>query len=101
MSKARDSGVSKGAGAVALLEELKGVAARLGFEVRQEKLLREVGYHVRSGSCRVRDTNIILLDRDLPVDAQLDVLVEELSRLRLENVYLSPQARKLFEGVAA
>ena len=84
-----------------LLEELKNLAKQLGFEVRQEKLLREVGYHVRSGSCRVRDTNIILLDRTLPVNAQIDVLVEELSGNRFDDVYLSPEVRRLLEGAAA
>jgi hypothetical protein len=84
-----------------LLEELKNLAKQLGFEVRQEKLLREVGYHVRSGSCRVRDTNIILLDRTLPVNAQIDVLVEELSGNRFDEVYLSPEVRRLLEGAAA
>lgn len=101
MTKVRDKGASTTATQAALLEELKEIARQLGFEVRQEKLLREVGYHVRSGSCRVREANIILLDRTLPVNAQIDVLVDELSGSRLDNVYLSPQARKLLEGAAA
>lgn len=101
MTKVRDKGASTTAAQAVLLEELKEIARQLGFEVRQEKLLREVGYHVRSGSCRVREANIILLDRTLPVNAQIDVLVDELSGSRLDNVYLSPQARKLLEGAAA
>lgn len=83
-----------------LLEELKAVATRLGFEVREEKLLREVGYRVRSGSCRVREAHVILLDRGLPATAQIDVLVEELARRPLEDVYLSPAARRLLERAA-
>ena len=101
MSKTRDKDAAKDADRITLLEELKQLATRLGFEVRQEKLLREVGYHVHSGSCRVRETNIILLDRTLPVEAQIEVLVEELSGKRFDDVYLSPQARKLLEGAAA
>jgi len=101
VTKVRDKGASTTAAQAVLLEELKEIARQLGFEVRQEKLLREVGYHVRSGSCRVREANIILLDRTLPVNAQIDVLVDELSGSRLDNVYLSPQARKLLEGAAA
>jgi len=65
-----------------------------------EKLLREVGYHVRSGSCRVRETHVILLDRGLAPSAQIDVLVEELARRPLEDVYLSPAARHLLERAA-
>lgn len=100
MSKRKQQAISK-VDQEKLLEELKQLAGQLGFEVRQEKLLREVGYHVRSGSCRVRDTNIILLDRTLPVNAQIDVLVEELSGSRFDDVYLSPEARRLLEGAAA
>jgi hypothetical protein len=85
----------------AVLEELKSVAARLGFLVREEKLLREVGYHVRSGSCRVRDARVIILDRSLPAAAQIDVLVDELAGHSLDNIYLSPAARRLFERAAA
>ncbi|MBP1684061.1 MAG: hypothetical protein H6Q33_204 [Deltaproteobacteria bacterium] len=85
---------------LALLDELKTVATRLGFEVREEKLLREVGYRVRSGSCRVHETHVILLDRGLPLTAQIEVLVEELAHRPLDDVYLSPAARRLLERAA-
>lgn len=101
MTKRRDIEAAKQVDQATLLEELKELAKRLGFEVRQEKLLREVGYHVHSGSCRVRDTNIILLDRAIPLNMQIEVLVEELSGSRLDDVYLSPEARRLLEGAAA
>lgn len=81
-----------------LLDELKKVAAGLGIEVRQEKLLREVGYRVRSGSCRVRASNVILLDRSLPAAAQIDILVDELSGRPLDDVYVSPDVRQLLQG---
>jgi hypothetical protein len=79
----------------AILEELKGVAGRLGLEVREERLLREVGYQVRSGSCRVRDQNILFLDRDLPPANRMEVLLEELSRRDLGEVYVSPELRRM------
>jgi len=85
---------------LALLDELKNAATRLGFEVREEKLLREVGYRVRSGSCRVGESQLILLDRDLPVSAQIDILVDELAGRPLDEVYLSPAARRLLERTA-
>ncbi len=39
------------------------MARRSGVRVREETLLREVGYRVRSGSCRVRGEEVIFLDR--------------------------------------
>jgi hypothetical protein len=100
---ARETGKhSRSAGEqLTLLEELKTAASRFGFEVREEKLLREVGYRVRSGSCRVRETQVILLDRGLPPAAQIDVLVEELAGCALEEVYLSPAARRLLDRVVS
>jgi hypothetical protein len=86
---------------VALLDELKSVATRLGFDVREERLLREVGYRVRSGRCRVRDAQLILLDRGLPASAQIDILVDELAGQPLDDVYLSPAARRLLDRAAA
>jgi hypothetical protein len=79
----------------AILEELKGVAARLGLEVREERLLREIGYQVRSGICRVREQNILFLDRDLPASNRMEVLLEELSRRDLGEVYVSPELRRM------
>ncbi len=86
---------------LALLEELKTAAAKLGLEVREERLLREVGYHVRSGRCRVRENEIIFLDREQPASAHIDVLVDELARRPLDDIYLSPAARALLERALA
>jgi hypothetical protein len=97
VARVKEQPVRGAAAQLALLEELKEVATRLGFEVRQERLLREVGYRVRSGSCRVRDTRVILLDRALPVSAQIDILVEELAGHPVDEVYLSPAVRRLLE----
>ena len=80
-----------------LLEELKTVAQGLGIRVREERLLREVGYRVRSGACRVRDTNLVLLDRGLPLGAQIEVLVDVLAARSIEAIYLSPAVRRLLD----
>ena len=83
-----------------MLDELKAAAAKLGLDVREERLLREVGYHVRSGRCRVREAEIIFLDREQPASAHIDVLVDELAGRPLEQIYLSPAARALLERAA-
>lgn len=79
----------------AILEELRDLATRLGLQVREEKLLREVGYHVRSGACRIRDRNLILIDRDLPPANRMEVLLDELSQRDLGDVYVSPELRRI------
>ena len=81
-----------------LLEELKAVALALGIRVREERLLREVGYRVRSGACRLRESNLVLLDRGLPTSRQIEVLADVLAGRAVDTVYLSPAARRLLEG---
>jgi hypothetical protein len=63
----------------ALLQELIAAAERAGVEVRTEKLLREVGYHARSGGCRVKGQRLIIVDRDAPLNDQVEFLAEELA----------------------
>jgi hypothetical protein len=81
----------------ALCEELKEVARRLGLQVREEILLREVGYRVRSGVCRVRGEDVIFLDRNLPPEERVQVLIDGLAERDVETVYLSPALRRLLE----
>ena len=81
----------------ALCEELKEVARRLGVAVREETLLREVGYRVRSGACRVHGEEVIFLDRGLPPAERVQVLVEELGDRDVDTLYLTPALRRLLE----
>jgi hypothetical protein len=81
-----------------LVEELIAAAERCGIEVRREKLLREIGYRARSGSCRVKEKNLVILDREQPPAEQLEVLADALREHDLEALYLSPAARRMFEG---
>ena len=86
---------SKAARIARLLEELTDAAERCGIEVRREKLLREVGYRPRSGTCRVREKNLVLLDREQAPAEQLEVLADALREKDLEALYLSPAARQI------
>ena len=81
-----------------VLEELVAAAERCGIEVRREKLLREIGYRARSGSCRVKEKNLVILDRDQAPAEQLEVLAEALRERDLETLYLSPAARRMVEN---
>jgi hypothetical protein len=62
------------------LNELIEAAKALNIEVRTEKLLREVGYRARSGRCRLKGRELILIDRDAPISDQIDFLSAELAR---------------------
>ena len=62
------------------LQVLIETANQRRIEVRTEKLVREVGYRVRSGHCRFKGKDIILIDRDAPISEQIEFLATELAR---------------------
>lgn len=78
----------------ALTEELCDVAERQGIRVRQERLLREVGYHTQSGLVRLDGTEILLLDHELSPEARVDLLVGVLAGRDLAGIELSDDARR-------
>ena len=83
-----------------LCEELKTLAERLGLKVREEILLREVGYHPRSGMCRVHGEEVLFVDRSLPVAERITVLTDELKQRDLQGLYVSPALRRLLDAGA-
>ena len=80
-----------------LVDELTETARRLGLEVRREKILREVGYRARGGACRLREKDLIILDSAQPPTEQVEVLVEILRARNLDDLYLSPAARRALQ----
>ncbi len=80
-----------------LADELIEAAQRLGVEVRRERILREVGYRARGGPCRLREQDLIIIDREMALADQLELLAEVLKDREHEQLYLSPAARKLLQ----
>ncbi len=80
------------------VEELVEAAKCLGLKVRRERLLREIGYRARGGLCRLREENLVIIDRDQSPHEQIEILAEALRGRDLDSVYLSPAVRRLIEG---
>lgn len=81
-----------------LIDELRSAAEAIGIRVRRERLLREVGYHVRSGLCRLDDQEILLVESELSPDVQIDLLLGALSGRDLTGVPLSEEASSLLRS---
>ena len=62
------------------LQQLIGAAKQKNIEVRTEYLMREVGYRARSGRCRFKGQEIILIDRETPLSEQIEFLAAELGQ---------------------
>jgi hypothetical protein len=50
-----------------------------------EKLLREVGYRVHSGRCRINGREVILIDRDASIGDQIEFLSSALANEIIET----------------
>lgn len=83
-----------------LLERLKEIAAASGLEVREERLLREVGYSVRSGVCRVSDREVLLLDRNTSAADRIEAICGVLCERDLDSVFIEPELRRTIGGRA-
>jgi hypothetical protein len=89
---------NKGTRLLRLVDELAEVAQRIGLEVRRERILREVGYRARGGACRLREKDLIIIDREMAPADQVEMLAEALRTRDLEALYLSPAARRLLQA---
>jgi len=79
----------------ARLQDLLLRAKAMNVQVRKEKLLREAGYRVHSGRCRVNGQDVILIDRDAPIGDQIEFLASELTERRGPPVAVSETAESL------
>lgn len=83
----------------ALIAELENAVEAIGIRVRRERLMREVGYHARSGLCRVGGEEILFLDHDLSVEDEIELLAVVLADRDLSAVEMSPEALRLIARV--
>lgn len=83
-----------------LLDRLKEIATASGLEVREERLLREAGYSVRSGVCRLSDQELLLLDKNTTAAERIEVLCSLLSGRDLDAVFIEPELRRTIGGRA-
>lgn len=81
-----------------LLQRLKELAERAGVSVREERLVREVGYHVRSGACRVDGQDVLLLDSGAPINERIEAALDFLAELDLDGVFIEPDLRRMLQG---
>ncbi len=79
----------------ALIAELENAVETVGIKVRRERLMREVGYHARSGLCRVEGEEILFVDHDLTPDDEIELLALTLAGRDLSAVEMSPEAQRL------
>lgn len=68
-----------------LFSDLSEIIENHGVTVRREQLKAGPGFRVRSGSCRMEGDKFLFIDRFLPQDDQLLLLIAKLKSLGLED----------------
>ena len=73
--------------------ELKQILEKLGIELREQVLELELG-KAKSGSVRIKDRKIFLLEKELSQKEKIRLLIEFLKAQDLEAIYISPYLRE-------
>ncbi len=75
-----------------LLQALEELAAKIGIEVRYEKMGTILG-----GLCRIHDGKVILINKNLSDASRVELLSSELAleSEKLEKVYVLPEVREI------
>ena len=80
-----------------ILHELLELAFRLDIKVRRERL-GDDEVPVQSGLAWVDHQPVLFLDSRISSIEAVDIIVKELAGFPLENVYIKPGIRALFEA---
>ena len=69
-------------------ENLESIASQLSIEIRYEDIDNP------GGLCRIRNSQVIIVDRDLNLDQTLAVLATALSRCSTDHLFIPPKIRE-------
>jgi len=73
-------------------QDLKELAEKLGVTVSEQNL-RSTGIKAKSGICKVKGKNILIIDNQLPFKDKNEILAACLSKLPHENIFIVPALR--------
>ncbi len=81
-----------------ILAELVHLADQMDVQIRREALGDDEA-PAESGLAHLDGRPVIFLDRRLEAVEAVGVLVRELAKFRMDDIYIKPAIRKLFEDI--
>ena len=75
------------------LEDLKKVASKLSIDIIITNLFYPE-FVIKSGFCKVKEKNTIIIDNSLSSQEQCEIIIQALKRFDLESIYLPPWIRE-------
>ncbi|MBT3514889.1 MAG: hypothetical protein HOD90_00630 [Nitrospina sp.] len=82
---------------ISQLESLKDIASKLSIDIVTSNLF-DSEVIIKSGHCKVKGKNIIIIDNLLSNQEQSDVIIQALKKFDLESIYLPPWIRGCLES---
>ncbi len=76
-----------------IMKALEEVAERLSIQVHYEEM-KAFEFRVEDGSCKVKGSPSIFIDRRRPLKEKISILARELKKFDLEDIYVPPLLRE-------
>ena len=74
-------------------QDLKELAEKLGVNVSEQNL-RSTGIKVKSGLCKVKGKNVLIIDKNISFQDKNEILASCLSKMPYEDIFIVPALRK-------
>lgn len=78
----KNSVLSRDPAKESIFRSLVGILADCGVEVRRQELRRGPGWRAISGTCRLKDKPLVILDRRMSQDDQISFMIDKILDLR-------------------
>ena len=82
---------------ISKIEDLKEIASKLSIDIITSDLF-DPEIIVKSGHCKVKGKNIIIIDSVLSSQEQSEVIIQTLRKFDMESIYLPPWIRERLES---
>lgn len=79
-----------------IYQHLKDLAEKLDLSV-SEKNFKNVGMNIQSGFCVVKDKNMFIMDKHLPIQKKISIMASYLGKMPYDSIYLLPAIREILE----
>ena len=81
---------------ISQLEDLKGVTDRLSIEIITDNFF-DSEITIQSGHCKVKGKNVIIIDKLLSIEEQIETILHVINKFNLEIIYVPLWIREHLE----
>ncbi len=75
-----------------LLADIEELAGKIGIKIRYEKT------NAKGGLCYYKGQSIIIIDRFATDDYKIKVIIENLKKIDLSQIYINPKLRDILDN---